>query len=235
MNEGFIRALNESFAAYLSTGPRSNEKLKVLHGFIAGALQSKLGNEYVIKSFGVNDGKEYKISGRYIDKDTDITIFKDNNPIAGIAVKFVMSNYSQNSNNYFENMLGETANVRCNGILHFNVIILIQDAPYFDNDGIIKKLEKITFANLHKYSILSEDDTSSLLHSPNKTLLCLIKSNNNTANLIGRNKSDYREAHSQGSDFAFSCIPDGVDFGAGVIFNDFDGFLEKIYYRIKSI
>jgi hypothetical protein len=28
---------------------------------------------------------------------------------------------------------------------------------------------------------------------------------------------------------------DGVDFGAGVIFNDFDGFLEKIYYRIKSI
>lgn len=35
--------------------------------------------------------------------------------VAVINVKMVMSNYSQNKNNYFESMLGETANLRSAG------------------------------------------------------------------------------------------------------------------------
>lgn len=65
------------------------------------------------------NGKEMKLDGRYIDKVVDITILKNSKPIAGIGVKFVMQNYSQNSNNYFENMLGETANIRCANIPYF--------------------------------------------------------------------------------------------------------------------
>ena len=105
----FLNVLKESFLTYLKTSARSNEKLKILHGAISRDLQTRLGAEYNIRSHGYNNGKEANIRGRYINKTVDITILRDNAPLAGIAVKFVMSNYSQNSNNYFENMLGEMA------------------------------------------------------------------------------------------------------------------------------
>ena len=124
MNNDFMAVLNSSFITYLQTGPRSNEKLKILHGFIAKKIQNKLGDSYTVFSYGVGDNKESNISGRYINKNVDIGIFKGGRPLAGIAIKFVMSNYSQNSNNYFENMLGETANIRCEGVLYFQIIIL---------------------------------------------------------------------------------------------------------------
>ena len=44
------------------------------------------------------------IFGRYYPKNVDITINYKGKAIAGYAVKFAMRNYSQNSNNYFENM-----------------------------------------------------------------------------------------------------------------------------------
>ena len=92
-NQKFLTVVRDSFKKFLETGSRSNEKLKILHGAIANDLLQRLGNEETI-------------DGRYLDKKVDITILKDGNPIAGIGVKFVMQNYSQNSNNYFENMLG---------------------------------------------------------------------------------------------------------------------------------
>ena len=64
------------------------------------------------------------MSGRYMEKRVDIVVLKDEKDIAGIGVKFVMSNYSQNSNNYFENMLGETANIRAGKKKYFQVLLL---------------------------------------------------------------------------------------------------------------
>ena len=61
--------------------------------------------------------------GRYINKNVDIVIYK-RTVIAGIGVKFVMQNYSQNSNNYFENMLGETANIRSKNIPYFQIFVI---------------------------------------------------------------------------------------------------------------
>ena len=122
-NTQFLECITKSFLKFLDTGSRSNEKLKILHGAIAKDLSIRLGDNYQIKSLGFSDNKEGKIKGRYIDKDVDITIYKDSEPIAGIGVKFVMQNYAQNSNNYFENMLGETANIRSNRIPYFQIFI----------------------------------------------------------------------------------------------------------------
>ncbi|WP_049757049.1 hypothetical protein [Mycoplasma crocodyli] len=102
-----------------------------------------LGNDYDVHSLGYGNGKEIKIPGRYIDKTVDITISKNDSVIAGIGVKFVMSNYKQNSNNYFENMLGETANLRSNNIPYFQIFILPELIPYFDKFGNIRSWEKI--------------------------------------------------------------------------------------------
>ena len=123
-NDMFLRVLGNSFRTYLATGSRSNEKLKILHGAISTDLQNRIGYEYTINSLGFRDGHEKSAPGRYMDKMVDITISKSGKVIAGIAVKFVMSNYSQNSNNYFENMLGETANLRSNNIPYFQIFII---------------------------------------------------------------------------------------------------------------
>ena len=146
-NSEFLEVIKKSFITCLMTHERSTAKLKVLHGAIARDIYNRLNtikNIYDIISKGFNTGKEYKIQGRYIDKNVDITVIDNGiqKAIAGIAVKFVMSNYSQNSNNYFENMLGETANIRSMNIPYFNIFIIPEILPYYKRNGEIKK-EKI--------------------------------------------------------------------------------------------
>ena len=134
-NQDFLKTITASFNKYLTTGSRSNEKLKILHGAIAKDISSRLNNpDFTVLSLGYNNGKEGTISGRYLNKKVDITISKKQKIIAGIGVKFVMQNYSQNSNNYFENMLGETANIRSNKIPYFQIFIISKssiDLRYF--------------------------------------------------------------------------------------------------------
>src|SRR5438128_9179765 len=114
-----------------------------------------------------------------MDKRVDIAVMKGERPVAGVGVKFIMSNYRQNSNNYFENMLGETANIRTNSILYFQIVICFARSPYFykeeNKERIIKNFEKVSLTtHLEKYQILSQDDTLVYLHSPIKTLLVLV-------------------------------------------------------------
>src|SRR5205085_422457 len=95
------------------------------------------------------------------------------------GIKFIMSNYRQNSNNYFENMLGETANIRTNNVLYFQIVICFSRSPYFHKEAnkerVIKNFERISLTtHLEKYQILSQDDTLVYLHSPIKTLLVLV-------------------------------------------------------------
>lgn len=93
-----------------------------MHSCIAEDLFNKLKKEnFRVCSLGFQAGQEKFMKGRYLDKKVDISIknTQSDRDICGIGVKFVMSNYSQNSNNYFENMLGETANIRCNDLLYF--------------------------------------------------------------------------------------------------------------------
>lgn len=129
-NKQFLQTVKQSFLKFLQTHSRSNKKLIVLHGAIAKDIKDKLGNKYKIKSLGMEDGKEGKLNGRYMEKTVDILISKDGDDLAGIGVKFVMNNYSQNSNNYFENMLGETANIRTNNKDYFQILILPDEMPY---------------------------------------------------------------------------------------------------------
>jgi len=101
---------------------------------------------------GIGNNKEYNLEGKYYSKSLDITILKDGKPISALAVKFVTSNYKQNSNNYFENMLGETANVKRNDLLYGQILILREQMPYFSTDKKqFTNIEIINETNLKKY------------------------------------------------------------------------------------
>ena len=229
----FLEAIKRSFLVSLETSPRSNEKLKVLHGFIAEDLQKRLGNNYVVKSLGFQDGKEAKILGRYMTKNVDITIKKDGKAVAGIAVKFVMSNYSQNSNNYFENMLGETANIRANKIPYFQIFIVPEVLPYYKQNGEILKWERITENNVDKYVKMSNDQIDAFYHTPNKTLFTIV----DLGEFIGtepKTFEEYKEYFSK-NNFSIKYSDIKIKFNDQTIYNDYELFIEKVFHSILAL
>jgi hypothetical protein len=238
-NSHFLNILKDSFSKYLETGARSNEKLKILHGAISQDLSEKLKafnsakDKYLVASLGFESGKENKLSGRYIDKVVDITISKNGKPVAGVGVKYVMSNYMQNSNNYFENMLGETANIRCNKIPYFQIFVIPDKIPYFNNAGDITKWEKINENNLKKYIKLSNDNIETYLHTPNKTLVFIINISGDDPPQY-KNKDGYKKYY-QSTPFSIVLSSKEFVFGNTIVYNDYENFIKKIAHSILSI
>lgn len=229
-NKMFLRVLSNSFNTYLATSPRSNEKLKILHGAISTDLQNRIGYSYTINSLGLSH--EQSVPGRYMDKMVDIVVSRKQKIIAGIAEKFVMSNYSQNSNNYFENMLGETANLRSNNIPYFQIFIIPDKVPYYDNAKNITKWEEISIHNLDKYVKLSQDNADVFMHTPNKTFIGIVhlaECDNNVRN-FAQYKAFYRIHKNE-----ITWSEKNYKFGSNVIFNDYEEFIQKVAFFIKSI
>ena len=233
-NQEFLNVVGNSFKKFLETGSRSNEKLKILHGAIANDLKKRLGGSYSIQSLGIGNGKEMKIEGRYIDKAVDITILKKTKPIAGIGVKFVMQNYSQNSNNYFQNMLGATGNIRCANIPYFQIFIIPDKIPYYKNDGTFQKWEEFTEHNSAKYLTLSNDDIQTSIHTPTKTLLFVIHLPEIEGEI--RNKNEYASEYSENENFRIcESQTQYGNFSSAVIYNDYEDFAEKVVHYIKFL
>ncbi|MDR2840009.1 MAG: hypothetical protein LBV75_01910 [Paludibacter sp.] len=151
----FIKVIEQSFKMYREHGPQSPEKLKPLHKYLADVLLDIWGKEYEVHYYGDKNAgdtsKEKKITGKYNDKNIDITVTKDNVPIFCVGVKFVSSNYKQNAYNYFEGMMGETANIQRIDVPYAHIIVLPQKLPYFDKQGNITKYEIIKDNDIQKY------------------------------------------------------------------------------------
>lgn len=233
-NADFLHVISDSFSAFLTKGTsRSTDKLKPLHGAIAQDIAKRLGPEYQVWSQGYLYDSEAEMQGRYLNKKVDITIKHERKPVAGIAVKFVMQNYSQNSNNYFENMLGETANIRCNHCPYFQIFIILDRLPYYKRDKTISKWETFSDHNISKYVKLSQDDADIYFHTPNKTLIYVIHLPEPTINIRTQDEYlDYYRTH--GHEFTLtSHIHD--EFRSAVILNDYERFIEKVYHTIKAL
>ena len=152
----FIEAISQSFENYLEYGSRSTQKLKPIHLFLAETLQSIFGKDYETHYLGENS-KELTVEGKYYPKDIDITVTYNEKPVFCLGLKFVTSNYKQNANNYFEGMMGETANIQRNNIPYAQVIVLRHETPYYkkglddQKDKVPAKIEVINQKDLSKY------------------------------------------------------------------------------------
>ena len=230
-NDEFLMIVKESFVAYLNVGTsRSTAKLKTLHGHIASDLKEKLGEGFSILSQGYGNDKEGSINGRYYPKNVDITINYQNKPVAGFAVKFVMRNYSQNSNNYFENMLGETANLRSNAVPYFQIFIIFDKVPYYKKGGEFSRYDVISEHNLDKYLKLSHDDPSVYYHTPDKTLVVLLTLKEKAPNHYFSNENDYANYYRSvidDSDLMVYSSKISDSFGNAVILNNYENFIKR--------
>ncbi len=161
-------ALQQSYTNYLHSGARSTEKLLPLHKFLGAQFKSIHNGAQIVTKLGDLDG-ELKAPGAYYPKNVDIAAVtggltrisnksfavQDIDQILGIlGVKFVSSNFKQNANNYFENMMGETANIQAKGIPYSHFIAVPIEIPYFNNQGQITRLETLSEGDLKKYVTL---------------------------------------------------------------------------------
>ena len=245
-NVDFLDAIKSLYTEYLKTHRRSSAKLVPFHGKIAEDLQNRLGNNYIVKALGFENGKEACLTGRYLDKKVDISVFrKDKNEeigLGGIAIKSIMTNYSQNSNNYFENMLGETANLRSADKLYFHIVVLPEKLPYFGEKiinnnkekDVVTKIEHITTHNLDKYIKLSNDNISEYLHSPNKTLLYIIGTTDNDLNQT-INMSRDKWISFMKNNLLIKKSNQIFNFGNTIIYNDYEKFIDKVVHSFLSI
>jgi hypothetical protein len=182
LENSFLNAITESFKAYNEHGARSNKKLMPIHKWFAEVIENKLGDKYYTKCLG--NGGEYKLNGKYYPKNLDISIFnkETNKLISTISFKFVTSNYKQNANNYFENLLGETANIRRVNVGFAHFLVLRRHTPYYTKNkgnlrGELKKIELISERDLMKYIKLYND--LNFPHKPDVLGIALIDFDNN--------------------------------------------------------
>ena len=154
----FIKAVEQSFKMYKLHGARSTEKLKPIHKFIAETLAKIFGKNYELHFMG-DENKEMTVAGKYYPKDIDITISRNKEPVFCLGIKFVTSNYKQNANNYFENMMGETANIQATQIPYAQLIILRHETPYYKKNEteLPSKIEIVNDKDIAKYLKLMYD------------------------------------------------------------------------------
>lgn len=175
--EDFLKVINEGYQSMLSSehGNRSNKKLIPIHQFIAEQIQSRLDANYI--TFSINQdkdkSKEKTVEGKYYDKNIDIAITYKNKDIGGISVKFITGNYQQNANNYFEHLLGETANLKRNNYSYSSIYILPKYLPYYKNNKILSKIEEINSKNLLKYLKISQEEKE-LYHIPDMFFIFMV-------------------------------------------------------------
>lgn len=174
----FLQAISASFSAYNKKGgARSNKKLIPIHKFLSEIIYGKLKKGYSIKSLGIGDGKEATVDGKYYPKNLDVAVFKDNKIIATVSFKFVTSNYKQNANNYFEGLMGETANIRRRNIGFAHFLVLRGHTPYYSKNkgnlrGKQKGIEIISEKHLQKYIKLFND--MDFPHKPDLIGICIL-------------------------------------------------------------
>jgi len=160
IKQEFLKAISETFRAYNKYGARSNKKLIPIHSWLANIIGKKLGKNYTIRSLG--SGGEIKVEGRYYPKKLDVAVLKDKVVIVTVSFKFITSNYKQNVNNYFEQLLGETANIRRINIGFAHFLVLRGHTPYFDKNkgslrGKTQRIEILNENDLAKYVKLFQD------------------------------------------------------------------------------
>lgn len=97
---------------------RSSALLLPMHSAIAEQVE-----QFGLETKSLKN-KEYTYNGPYGNKKLDIGIFKNSKLIAAIMFKGIRNEYNKNSNNYFENMRGESQLLIDGNIPVYQIILI---------------------------------------------------------------------------------------------------------------
>jgi hypothetical protein len=189
----FINLISETNEIYMNSGAnsRSSKKVDKLHNYFKNELESILENP----DYSVRLEQQIKYHNDSGQKKCDIVLYYKNIPIVIFPLKYIMTGYNKNKNNYWENMVGETTLLKYSNP-NINIIpinIILNKIPDRDGTGTIKKFEEITYDKSYKkYESLIDmklcgDTISYILDVEHK---CNVgEKYNKCPNIIGFNKN----------------------------------------------
>ncbi len=172
IEQRFLEATQSSYQMVLEHGVRSNAKIRVLHGWVQDELNRELDDAYVFTSLTPDNGSEAKVEGMYYGKNVDILVTRGEHELGVINVKFVISNYWQNAVNYFEQQIGETANLRRRNIVYGNLFCLTNPIPYNRRSGDVSRYENLRERDVQRYAKLRADHEHA--HAPDEMAIGVV-------------------------------------------------------------
>lgn len=151
-----ISLICETFEVYLKHGPRSSQKTKCLHNGLLKIIQKTLPHgfctqiEQTVESVNSSGHKNCDIVAYKEELDSSGNIVRT--PYIIFPVKYTMTNYYQNKNNYWETLTGEIFHLKkANPHVHIIPInIVFNEIPYCEKCGVISKFEKLTYDKTYK-------------------------------------------------------------------------------------
>jgi hypothetical protein len=104
-----IQGLTNCLDSYMKNGSRSSKKSDCLNNMFVNCLKLVINNnkKYTIYTEHILPSKNYSNK-----KKCDVVLYYDNKPYIVFPLKFIMTNYLKNRNNYFENITGETLHLK---------------------------------------------------------------------------------------------------------------------------
>jgi len=151
--------LSRMFSAYFQHGPRSSKKTDILNELVVNSIECVIRESNAVES-GDIEKPIYEIkmecdipSDNFSKKKRcDVVVFKNGVLFMAFPLKFIMTSYSKNKNNYYENITGEVLHLRwANPDIHIVPINIILDKipnlAETDKEKRIKNFEIITHEN----------------------------------------------------------------------------------------
>ena len=179
INERFLKVAREVYRrnkAGGKSGPRKSGRLQAFHGWVQDELRTRLGYGYEIQGLSdVPGSKEVVVDGLYYKKKVDISVSYMGHILGVVSCKFIQSNYGQNSNNYFEQQMGEISNLRSNDLVYGSIFCLPEPIPYKNRAGDITRVEHIRNDDIRRYYELERDHNHT--HTPNIQAVVVFKTN----------------------------------------------------------
>ena len=172
IEQRFLAAMQQSYQMVLEHGTRSNQKTRVLHGWVQDELRRELGDDYAFTGQSPASTHEANVEGMYYGKDVDVLVSRHDQELGVISIKFVISNYWQNSINYLEQQIGETANLRRRNVVYGNLFCVTNPIPYKNRAGEITRLEAIREHDIRRYASLRADHEH--IHAPQEMAIGIV-------------------------------------------------------------
>ena len=152
-----MTGLNECMRLYFENGPRSSKKTDHLNNIIIEYLSVYFSTVQNIDDYSLITEHNLQCANFSEKKKCDIVVCYKNAPYIVFPLKFVMTSYLKNRNNYFENITGEVYLLKQSNpdlkIIPINFIL--DKIPNLTNDKKIKNFELITHENsFNVYSTL---------------------------------------------------------------------------------
>lgn len=221
-----LNALREAWRRGVES-PRSPRKLDVLHGWIRREILDELPDYQVYSKTteGGPDSQERSVNGKYYQKRVDIVISRDGRELGAISVKLIQSSYMKNAINYFEQQLGETANLRGQRLVYGNLVFLPHPIPVKVGDE--WKEEYLNDGSLDRYRKLIADHDNIVVPDVQAIVIAMLQQQDYDQVSHLADRRDLKHLNQDSINFLFEQV------SIAKFVRDYTGQIELAYQRFR--